>query len=482
MKPHKSSAEHMISDDTHRATTRSADFIREDLHRGLRQRHIQLIAIGGTIGVGLFLGSARAIQIAGPILLLSYLVTGVAVFFILRALGEIAIAHPVSGSFSAYARIYLGPFWGYLTGWTYWYTWTVICMAEATAIGIYVQHWLPNTQQWIPALCAVGVVSVVNLTVVSFYGECEFWFAIIKILAIVAMIVLGAGMIVFGLGNHGTPIGINHLISPPGGFFANGWSSFATTLVIAAFSFSGTELIGVTAGEAENPSTTLPRAIDAVFWRILLFYVGTLFVIMSIYPYQELDGRTSPFVLAAERLGLPFAASAMNFVVLTAALSALNGGVFASARMLYTLSLQRAAPSHFRRLDRRKVPVTATSFCCAFQLLGVGLNYVLPGEVFEYFIAIGTSATMTIWVLIIVLQMRYRQGLTPDSAQTLSYRMPLYPWSNVLVLGFLAAVFVIMAFSEASRVALIGLPLWLFLLTICYPRRSTGAHPASAWE
>ena len=226
-----------------------SQLIREDLRRGLRQRHIQLIAIGGTIGVGLFLGSARAIQIAGPLLLLSYLATGIAVFFLLRALGEMAIAHPVSGSFSAYAGMYLGPFWGYLTGWTYWYTWIAVSMADATAIGIYVQHWLPHLPQWLPTLCAVGIASVVNLAAVRLYGECEYWFAIIKVLAIVSMILLGACMIVFGLGNHGTPLGIGNLISPPGGFFAKGAAGFTLTLVMATYAFNGTEMIGVTAGE-----------------------------------------------------------------------------------------------------------------------------------------------------------------------------------------------------------------------------------------
>jgi L-asparagine transporter-like permease len=446
----------------------SADIEKENLQRGLNERHIQLISLGGAIGVGLFYGSAAAIKAAGPLLILSYLVGGIIMFFMMRALGELALAHPVSGSFSAYANHFINPLFGYLTGWTYWFAWITLCMAEISAVGVYAHFWWPGLAPWIPALTAVIGMSAVNFISVKAYGEFEFWFALIKVITIVCMLILGGSMIVFGFGNQGVPVGISNLWSGEGGFFAKGFQGFSVSLVMVSFAYMGIELVGVTAGEAQNPEKTLPRAIDKIFWRILIFYVGTVFVIMSIYPYDQLATTGSPFVALFTRMGIPIAADAMNFVVLTAALSACNSGLFCTGRMLYNLSLQGKAPQAFQRLTRKKVPANALFTSSAVLLIGVALNYATPGKVFSYVSSISTTGILFAWGIIMVVQMRYRSTLTPDQLSTLKYKMPFYPASNYLALAFFVYVAVSMAFDEDNRIALYVFPCWMAFLVAVY--------------
>jgi len=301
----------------------------------------------------------------------------------MRALGEIAVSHPVSGSFSAYARIFIGPLSGYLTGWTYWFMWITTCMAEITAVGVYVHYWLPGLPQWIPALIALVIMTVVNFIAVSAYGEFEFWFALIKVVTIICMIIVGGAMIIFGFANGGIPIGISNLWTN-GGFFPKGASGIVLSFVMVMFAYLGIELVGVTAGEAQNPETTIPAAIDKIFWRVLIFYVGALFVIMSIFPWNQLGTIGSPFVATFSKVGIGYAAGIINFVVLTAALSSCNSGIFSTGRMLYTLALQGKAPAAFGKLNRRHVPANGLLASAVLLLVGVILNYLVPGKVFTY--------------------------------------------------------------------------------------------------
>lgn len=441
---------------------------KENLHRGLKERHIQLIALGGAIGVGLFYGSAGAIKAAGPLLMVSYLVGGVIMFFMMRALGEVAMAHPVSGSFSAYAHHFINPLFGFLTGWTYWFAWVVTCMAEITAVGVYVHFWLPDLPQWIPALGAVICMSTVNFISVKAYGEFEFWFAAIKVFTIVAMLLLGGAMILFGIGNSGVPVGISNLWTAGGGFFAKGFGGFTVSLVMVSFAYMGIELVGVTAGEAQNPEKSLPNAIDKIFWRILIFYIGTLFVIMSLYPYDQLGTIGSPFVATFQKLGISTAAGVINFVVLTAALSSCNSGIFSTGRMLYNLSLQGKAPVAFQKLNSKKVPANALLVSSALLLIGVVLNYLVPGEVFSYVTSIATTGTLFTWGIIVVVQMKYRSRLSPAQVDKLTYKMPFYPYANYLSLAFFIFVTCAMAFDDNNRVALYVAPCWFALLLIAY--------------
>ena len=438
--------------------------LHEDLHRGLEERHIQLIALGGAIGVGLFLGSATAIKTAGPALMLSYFVAGIVMFYIMRALGEVAVAYPVSGSFSAYANIFLGPMAGYITGWTYWFMWVVTCI---TAVGVYVHFWLPELPQWIPALLALICMTTVNLIAVAAYGEFEFWFALIKVITILAMIVAGLAMIIFGLGNGGVAIGISNLWSH-GGFFAMGLDGIALSLVMVMFAYLGIELVGVTAGEAKNPEKTLPAAIDKVFWRILIFYVGALFVIMSLYPWNQIGTIGSPFVLTFEKLGIRAAAGIINFVVLTAALSSCNSGIFSTGRMLYNLSLQGKAPAMFGKLNNRHVPTNGILISAVFLLIGVVLNYIVPAKVFTYVTSVATFGAIWVWAIILLVQMKFREKLSPEEVSALKYPMPHYPTANWISLAFLAVVVVIMLFDPDTRVALYIAPIWFGLIIGSY--------------
>ena len=393
----------------------------ENLERGLKNRHIQLIGLGGAIGVGLFLGSATAIELAGPSVLLTYVIGGIAIYFIMRALGELSVAYPVSGAFSAHAARFLGPKWGYLTGWTYWYMWMVTCMAELTAVGIYMNFWYQDLPQWLSALVALVIMTVVNFIAVSAYGEFEFWFALVKICTIIFM-----------------------------------------------YSYLGIEIIGVTAGEAHDPKSTIKKAIDEVFWRILIFYVLSLGVIMSIYPWNEIGHMGSPFVVTFEKLGIAGAADIINIVVITAVLSSCNSGIFSSGRMLYNLSLQGNAPACFQTLNRHRLPWVGILFSAAILLVAVGLNYVMPAELFVYVTSVGSFGALWTWFVILRTQQKFRASLSEEEKAKLTYKMPWAPYSGYITMAFLACVVVASAFREDTRVALYVTPVWFILLFIGY--------------
>lgn len=439
----------------------------QQLQRGLEQRHITLMSLGAAIGVGLFLGSATAIQLAGPAILISYIVGGMAIFIIMRALGEMAVHNPVSGSFSRYAKDYLGPLAGYITGWNYWFLWVVTCMAEITAVGVYMKMWYPDTAPWIWALAALIIMTLINLIAVKAYGEFEFWFALIKIIAILAMIFVGLGVIIFGLGNNGIAVGISNLWTN-GGFAPNGVTGVFMSLQMVMFAYLGVEMIGVTAGEAKNPKTVIPKAIDTVFWRILLFYVGALFVIMSIYPWNEIGANGSPFVLMFEKIGIGPAAGIINFVVLTAALSSCNSGIFSTGRMLFNLAQQKHAPNSFSKISSTGVPSKAIIFSAILLLVGVVLNYLVPEKVFIWVTSISTFGAVWTWGIILLSQLKFRKTLTKGEVSRLSYKALFYPLGSYLALAFLVLVLCLMAYFPDTRIALIVGPIWIIGLVFVY--------------
>lgn len=453
----------------------------KDLERGLKDRHIQLIALGGAIGVGLFLGSAKAISKAGPALLLTYAFAGLAVFFIMRALGELLIHRPVAGSFATYAEEYVSPWAGFVTGWTYWFTWIVTGMAELTAVGIYFHYWFPDVPQWVPALVTLVVLYGANLIAVKVFGEMEFWFALIKVATIVAMLVIGLAVILFGLGDLGKTASFSNLWSH-GGFAPMGMVGVVLTLQIACFAYTGVELIGVTAGEAENPEKVLPHATNSVTWRILIFYIGALIVIMSLVPWNELNPQMSPFVTVFEKIGIPGAAGIINFVVITAAASACNSGIFSTGRMLYTLAQFKQAPAAFGKVSKSHVPAAAITLSAAFMLVGVALNYLVPEEVFTYVTSVATIGAVWTWGIIVWSHLKYRQAVKQGRATAVFFRMPCAPWGNWFVLVFLALVVVFLGMDAGTRVALYVTPAWFALLTAGYlisrSRANQGAFAA----
>ena len=437
------------------------------LKRELGERHVRLIALGACIGVGLFLGSAKAIEMAGPAILLAYLAGGLVILVIMRALGELAVHNPVAGSFSRYAHDYLGPLAGFLTGWNYWFALMVICVAEISAVAIYMGVWFPDTARWLWALAALGSMGAINLLAVRAFGEFEFWFALIKVVTIIALILGGIGIIAFGLGNDGVATGIANLWRHDG-FMPNGWGGVLMSLQLVMFAYFGTELVGLAAGETKQPETTIPRAIGSMFWRVLLFYVGALLVILSIYPWHGIGSGGSPFVLTFERLGIRTAAGLINFVVITAALSACNAAIFSTGRMLCALAEKGKAPALLVRTTAKGVPRNALLLTHAVLLLGVLCKYLLPEQVFLWATAIVTFGAIWTWAVILLAQLRFRAGLSPEERGRLGYPMWLWPWSSYLALGFLGLVLGVMGYFGDLRVALYVGPVFLLGLAGIY--------------
>ncbi|MFD0051323.1 amino acid permease [Actinomycetes bacterium NPDC127524] len=437
------------------------------LQRGLEQRHITLMSLGAAIGVGLFLGSSSAIKLAGPGILLSYTVGGIIIYLIMRALGEMAVKNPVAGSFSRYARETISPLAGFITGWNYWFLWIATCMAEITAVGIYMQFWYPGTPEWVWALAALILMTLINFLAVKAYGELEFWFSLIKIITIILMIVIGLGMIIFGIGNGGHALGFSNLYKN-GGFFPHGLKGVLLSFQMVMFAYLGVEMLGVTAGEVKNPKKAIRKAIDTVFWRILIFYVFSLTVIMSIYPWDEITARNSPFVLTFEKIGIPGAAGIIQFVVLTAALSSCNSGIFSTGRMLFNLAQQGESPKGFKRTNKGGVPGLAVIVSSAVLLIGVYLNYILSKHVFSYVTSIATFGAIWTWGTILVTQMVSRHRMSSEEKKMLQYKMPFYPYSSYISLAFLLLVTILLGFSKDTRIALIIGPLWIGLLVVIY--------------
>lgn len=437
------------------------------LRRSLKNRHIQLIALGGAIGTGLFYGSSSAIQAGGPSILLAYLVGGAVIFLVMRALGEMSVHTPTSGAFSEYAFRDWGRFPGFFSGWNYWFNYIAVSMAELTVVGTYVNYWYPGIPTWISAAVFLVVVTAINLLEVRLFGEAEFWFAIVKVVAIIAMIALGLLIITTGIGNGGVPTGIDNLWTH-GGFAPHGLWGTCLGLAVVMFSFGGVELIGITAGEADDPRRSIPTAINQVVWRILVFYVGALFVILALYPWTAIDGQASPFVEIFDRMHVPGAAHLLNAVVLTAAVSAYNSGLYSNGRMLFSLARQGNAPRYLGRLARNGAPAAGVLTSSAITALAVVLLYVLPEQAFLYVVAVAMVGAVFNWSMIVITQILFRRRLTPEATAALWFRMPLFPYGNYLVLAFLALLVVVMGFSPGYRLALVVGPLWLGGLYLAY--------------
>jgi L-asparagine transporter-like permease len=442
----------------------------QHLQRRLTPRHITFMALGMAIGAGLFLGSANAINLAGPSVLFAYLFGGAMIFIIMRALGEMAVHDPVAGSFSTYAHRYLGPFAGYLTGWNYWILMVGVGMAESTAVGIYMRQWFPELPQWIWVFGSVAMIGGLNLMAVKVYGEMEFWFTLIKVVTVVLMILGGAGMIWLGWGNGGQPVGLSNLWGH-GGWFPHGFTGMVLALPVVVFAFGGIETIGMAAGEASQPERTIPRAVNSVLWRILIFYVGALFVIMAIYPWNQLGTQGSPFVTTFGKLGIPQAAGLINFVVITAALSGFNSTTFSGSRMLYSLSTKAQAPAFLGKVSEHGVPVRAVLVTLACLILGVVLNYLLPERIFAMMMSILAFNTVWTWMMVLIahFSFRRRHGAT-------QFPLRAWPLTSVVCLLFLAFVLFMLGYSPDTRVALYVGAGWVVLLSLAYKFLGIGAR------
>ncbi|MEN0098223.1 MAG: amino acid permease, partial [Brucella pseudogrignonensis] len=439
------------------------------LARNLSNRHLQLIAIGGAIGTGLFMGSGKTISLAGPSILLVYAIIGFMLFFVMRALGEILLSNLEYRSFADFAGDYLGPWAQFFTGWTYWLCWIVTGIADVVAVSGYVSFWYPELALWIPALGLIGVLLLLNLPNVRNFGEIEFWFALIKIVAIVALILAGAYMLItnFTLPN-GTQASVTHLWAN-GGFFPNGFFGFVAGFQIAVFAFVGIELVGTAAAETENPTRNLPKAINSIPIRVVLFYVGALFVIITVIPWDQVDPNSSPFVAMFSLAGLGIAAHVVNFVVLTSATSSANSGIYSTSRMIYGLATSRLAPQTLGKLNSRKVPVNALFFSCIFLLAGVVLLYAGQSiiEAFTIVTTISALLFIFIWSIILASYLQYRRK-RPDLHEKSTFKLPGGRASVVMVFAFFAFILWALAQEQDTAAALKVTPIWFVFLGIVY--------------
>ena len=440
------------------------------LRRGLSTRHIRFMALGSAIGTGLFYGSAAAIKLAGPSVLLAYLIGGAAIYMMMRALGEMAVRNPVSGSFGQYASQYLGRFAGFLTGWSYAFSMLVVCLADVTAFGVYMSFWFPDTPRWIWVLGIVFFIGALNLCSVRVFGELEFWLSLLKVTAIVSMILAGAAVLMFGiqLGGAGEPLAAVSNLWSHGGFFPNGVGGMIASFTVVMFAFGGVEMIGITAGEAKDPQRVIPRAINSVPLRILLFYVFTLLVLMSIYPWSKIGSEGSPFVQIFSGLGISSAATLLNIVVISAAVSAINSDIFSAGRMMYGMAHNGQAPASFAQLSRFGVPWMTVVVMAVALLLGVVLNYLAPDNLFLILAAVVTFSIVWVWLMILLSQIVMRRGMSADEVARLHFPVPFWPVGPACAVVFMLFIFGVLAWFPDTRMALyVGIG-WLALLSLGY--------------
>ncbi|MEK4229856.1 amino acid permease [Solibacillus sp. FSL H8-0538] len=441
----------------------------QELKRELKNRHVQLIAIGGTIGTGLFLGSGKAIALAGPSIILAYLIVGISLFFVMRALGELLLSKGGYKSFTDFATEYIGPWAGYVTGWTYWFCWIMTAMADIIAVGVYTNYWF-DIPQWIPAIGCLVILLFLNLLTVKLFGELEFWFAIIKVITIVALIIIGVFMLITGFETNTGHVTVENLWVH-GGVFPNGMYGFLMAFQMVVFAFVGVELVGVSAAETADPKKNIPSAINKIPVRILLFYVGALFVILCINPWNTMDATSSPFVQVFALIGIPIAAGIINFVVLTSAASAGNSGLFSTSRMLFSLGSNNQAPKSFGKLNKNSVPQNGLIVSAIVVSIGALLSKLMPENAFGVVTTISAICFIWVWSIILISHIIYKKR-HPELHKTSVFKAPITPFINYVVLVFFAFLLVVMAVSEATRTALMLTPLWFIMLFVFYKVKS----------
>ncbi|TJZ50372.1 amino acid permease [Streptomyces piniterrae] len=410
------------------------------LQSGLKNRHLSMIAVGGVIGAGLFVGSASGIAAAGPGILLSYALVGALVVFVMRMLGEMAAANPTSGSFSAYADRALGRWAGFSIGWLYWFFWVVVLAVEATAGAAILTSWVPAVPQWAWALIVMVVLTATNLASVASFGEFEFWFAGIKVVAIAAFIGLGA-LAIFGVlpGSDNAATGFANLTSH-GGFLPNGPSAILTGVLMVVFSFMGSEIVTLAAGESEDPERAVTKATKSVIWRVGIFYLGSILVVVSLLPWNDpAIEKKGSYVAALDTIGIPHAGQIMNVIVLTAVLSCLNSGLYTASRMAFSLGQRGDAPKAFAKTNSRGVPQAAILASVVFGFIAVGFNYLWPTTVFQFLLNSSGAVALFVWLVICFSQLKMRGIILRENPDKLVVRMWLFPyltWATIAMITF----------------------------------------------
>ncbi|MEQ6023053.1 amino acid permease [Streptomyces salinarius] len=454
------------------------------LQAGLKNRHLTMIAIGGVIGAGLFVGSSSGIATAGPGILLSYALVGTLVVLVMRMLGEMSAANPTSGSFSAHADRALGPWAGFSIGWLYWFFWVVVLAVEATAGAKILEGWIPAVPQWGWALIVMIVLTATNLASVGSYGEFEFWFAGIKVVAIAAFIVVG-GLAVFGLlpGVDSDRAGLGNL-TEHGGFLPNGPGAVLTGVLLVVFSFMGSEIPTLAAGESEDPQRAVTKATNSIIWRIAVFYLGSIFVVVTLLPWdaQSIVDQGS-YVAALDSLGIPNAGEIMNFIVLTSVLSCLNSGLYTASRMAFSLGERGDAPKAFARTTRRGVPQTAILSSVVFGFVAVFFNYKFPDTVFLFLLNSSGAVALLVWLVICFSQLRLRRIIQAETPEKLVVRMWLYPyltWAAVAVIVFVLGYMLTDTEHDGRSTVLLTLLVAAVVLAVAFVKQRITARRAVA--
>lgn len=450
----------------------------QGLHRGLQNRHIQLIALGGAVGTGLFLGSAPTIAMTGPSIILGYLIGGCIAFLLMRQLGEMVAEEPVAGSFSYFSHKYWGDYPGFLSGWNYWILYILIGITELTASAAYMTHWFPNIPTFAWTLIFFIIINAINMLTVKAYGEMEFWFALIKIIAIILMMIFGIYLLFFTNSVPGATV--NNLWSSPvtgefagnpakGGFFPFGVSGLVIALPIIVFSFGGLELLGITAAEADNPQKVIPKAVNQVVYRILIFYVGTFLVLLSLYHWSYLGEDKSPFVMIFQGIGFNNVAGLLNFIVLTAALSVYNSCVYSNSRMLYGLALQGNAHPCFAKTNKRGVPMNAIILASSLTFLVVPLNLFVPQwqVAFKMALSVVVAACLINWFTITMAHLKFRAKMNKDGHKTI-FPALFYPLGNYIVIAFIIFMLVVMWTKLNMSEALIAGVIWVAITYVWF--------------
>jgi L-asparagine permease len=432
----------------------------------LTNRQVQMIAMGGAIGTGLFLGAGSRLHSAGPSLAIVYAVSGVFAFFVVRAMGELVMHRPSSGSFVSYSREFLGEKAAFFAGWMYFMNWAMSGIGDVTAAAIYVKYFAPNVPQWIPALIALVVVLSINLVSVKMFGEMEFWFAAIKIIALVAFMLIGIAVLVTRHQVAGHTTG-PQLIGANGGFFPHGFTAAILILQGVVFAYAAIEMVGVTAGEAAEPRKVIPKAVNAVGWRIAIFYVGSVLLLVMLLPWTSYSGGESPFVTFLTKLGVPGAGGIMDLVVLTAALSSVNSGLYSTGRILRSLSVNGSAPKFTGVIGRNGVPYGGVLLTASIYVLGVILNVFLPHDTFEIALNFSALGIICMWIMIMVCNLALQRAARRGRVVRPAYRLPFAPYTNYLTIAFLVLVYVLSWFDvPAGRAMIIGSPGVAALLVI----------------
>lgn len=468
-------------------------------HKGLKSRQIQMIAIGGAIGTGLFMGAGGRLASAGPGLVLSYALCGFFAFLILRALGELVLHRPSSGSFVSYAREFYGEKAAFVSGWLYWLNWAMTAIVDITAIALYMHFfakyvpWIGAVPQWVWALLALVVVLCLNLVSVKVFGEMEFWFALIKVVALVAFLAIGLFFVIFGTPVPGQEVGFS-LIAGHGGIFPAGLLPVVVVMQGVVFAYASIELIGTAAGETENPEKIMPKAINTVVIRIGVFYVGSLVLLSLLLPYSAYKSGESPFVTFFGSIGVQGVDAIMNLVVLTAAMSSLNAGLYSTGRILRSMSMSGSAPKFAGRMNKNGVPYGGIALTAAVAVLGVVLNAVLPASAFEIVLNVASLGIISSWGTIVLCQLALHRLAQKGLVVRPAFRMFGAPYTGYLTLAFLLAVLVLMAFDTPVGTWTIGsiviiIPLLMLgwrlskhrILEIAHGREGfTGPHPVIA--